>query len=58
MIVHNLRSIYLENYQAKREKVGKAPATIGMELFIARTMINKAFDNDLVGGSTVKAFRI
>ena len=29
-----------------------------MEISIAKTMINRAFDNDLVNGSTVKAFRV
>lgn len=28
-----------------------------MEISVAKTMINHAFDNDLVNGSTVKAFR-
>jgi integrase len=28
-----------------------------MEISVAKTMINRAFDNDLVNGSTVKAFR-
>jgi integrase len=35
----------------------RAPATIDMEISIIKTMVTKAFDNDLVDGRTVKAFR-
>ncbi|MCX6575214.1 MAG: integrase [Candidatus Aminicenantes bacterium] len=56
-IVGSIKPIDLEDYQAKREEAGKSPATIDMELSIARTMINKAFDNDMIGGHIVKAFR-
>lgn len=34
-----------------------ASLSIDMEISVAKTMINRAFDNDLVNGSTVKAFR-
>ena len=47
----------LEEYQEKREGKGRAPATIDMEIILAKTMVTKAFDNDLVDGRTVKAFR-
>jgi integrase len=47
----------LEEYQEKREGEGRAAATIDMEISIAKTMVTKAFDNDLVDGRTVKAFR-
>ena len=56
-IVSSLKPLDLEEYQAKRESAGKAPATIDMEVVIAKTMVTKAFDNDLVDGRTVKAFR-
>lgn len=56
-VVGSIKPIDLEDYQAKREDDGKSPATIDMELSIARTMINKAFDNDMIGGHVVKAFR-
>jgi integrase len=56
-IVSSLKPLDLEEYQAKREEAGKAPATIDMEVVIAKTMATKAFDNDLVDGRTVKAFR-
>jgi len=57
MIVNTIKPLDLENYQIQREEEGKAPATIDMEISIAKTMINKAFDNDMVGAHTLKAFR-
>jgi integrase len=56
-IVSSIKLQDLEEYQEKREKEGKAPATIDMEISITKTMVTKAFDNDLVDGRTVKAFR-
>ncbi|MHB9074685.1 MAG: tyrosine-type recombinase/integrase [Desulfobaccales bacterium] len=56
-IVSSLKPLDLENYQDKREEEGRAPATIDMEISLAKTMVTKAFDNDLVDGRTIKAFR-
>jgi integrase len=56
-VVSSLKPMDLENYQAQRLEAGKSPATVDMELTIAKTMVTKAFDNDLVDGRTVKAFR-
>ncbi len=56
-IVGSIKPIDLEDYQVKREEAGKSAATIDMEISIARTMVNKAFDNDMIGGHVVKAFR-
>lgn len=56
-VVNTIKPVELEEYQVTRETEGLAPATIDMELSIAKTMVNKAFDNDLVGGHTVRAFR-
>jgi integrase len=56
-IVSSLKPLDLENYQDKREEEGRAPATIDMEISLAKTMVTKAFDNDLLDGRTVKAFR-
>ncbi|MCE5333111.1 MAG: site-specific integrase [Desulfobacteraceae bacterium] len=55
--VGTLKPIELEEYQNLREKQGYSPATIDMEISIAKTMIAKAFDNDMVDGRAVKAFR-
>ncbi len=56
-IISSLKPLDLENYQEKREEAGRAPATIDMEIGLVKTMVTKAFDNDLVDGRTVKAFR-
>jgi integrase len=56
-IVSSIKLQDLEEYQEKREEEGKAAATIDMEISITKTMVIKAFDNDLVDGRTVKAFR-
>lgn len=56
-IVSSLKPLDLEEYQEKREAAGRAAATIDMEISLVKTMVIKAFDNDLVDGRTVKAFR-
>ncbi len=56
-IVSSIKLQDLEEYQEEREGAGRAPATIDMEISIVKTMVTKAFDNDLVDGRTVKAFR-
>jgi integrase len=57
MITGNIKPIDLENYQEKREGDGLASGTIDMEINIAKTMVLKGFDNDLVGGRVLKAFK-
>jgi integrase len=56
-IVSSLKPLDLEEFQEQRAKDGLAPASIDMEISLAKTMIIKAFDNDLLDGRTVKAFR-
>jgi integrase len=56
-IVSSLKPLDLEDYQEKREEAGRAAATIDMEISLVKTMVTKAFDNDLVDGRTLKAFR-
>jgi hypothetical protein len=56
-IVGTLKPVEIEDYQDKREKHGLSYATIDMEISIAKTMVNKAFDNDLISGRSIKAFR-
>jgi integrase len=57
-IVSSLKPLDLQGYQDKREEEGRAPATIDMEISLAKTMITRADDNNLVDGRTVKAFRV
>ena len=56
-IVSRIKPAGLENYQARRRKAGKADATIDHEIGKAKTVVYKAFENDLVGGDTLKAFK-
>lgn len=56
IVIGNLKPIDLENYQAKRKSEGYSDSYIDHEISAARTMIHKAFDNDLVGGNTLKNF--
>jgi len=56
-IVGQIKPADLENLQAKRKKEGCADATVDQEIGKVRAMIFKAFDNDLVGGDTIKAFK-
>jgi integrase len=53
----HIKPLDLENYQIERERQGAAYATIDMEISLAGTMINKAFDNDMVDGRVLRAFR-
>ena len=53
----HIKPLDLENYQIEREQQGAAFATIDMEISLAGTMINKAFDNDMIDGRVLKAFR-
>ncbi len=56
-IVSQIKLSDIENYQAKRKKAGYSDNYIDHEVGAAKTVINKAFDNDLVSGETVKAFK-
>jgi len=50
MAVDGIKPVLLEDYQEDRERQGRAAATIDMEISIAKTMIIKAFDNDMIDG--------
>lgn len=55
-IVNTVKLADLENYQIRRLKEGMAPGTVDHEIGKARTMIIKAFENDMVGGDVLKVF--
>jgi len=55
--INKVKAADLENHQEKRKKEGYKPKTIDDELNYMKTIIIKAFDNDIVGGDTLKAFR-
>jgi integrase len=52
-----LKPVVLENYQAKRKAQGQADSYIDQQIAMARAMVNKAFDNDIVSGDTIKIFK-
>lgn len=56
MIVGKIMPADLENHIEKRKKEC-ADATIDQEIGKVRAMVFKAFDNDIVGGDTIKTFK-
>ena len=56
-IVSNIKPADLENYQAKRKAAGYADAYVDHQMGAAKVVVNKAFDNDMVTGETVKVFK-
>jgi hypothetical protein len=56
-IISSIIPADLENYQMQRKAAGAADATIDHEIGKAKTMINKAFDNELVSGNTLRKFK-
>ncbi len=57
IIVSRIKPQDLENYQAKQKAAGYSDSYVDQQIGAARTMIYKAFDNDLVGGDLLKVFR-
>ena len=55
--VNNIKQIDLEEYQEKRKEQGRADATVDMETKYAQAAVTKAFDNDMLDGRALKAFR-
>jgi integrase len=53
----DIRAGDLENLQEKRKREGLKPKTFDDEINYAKTAVIKAFDNDLIGGDVLKAFR-
>ncbi|GAH03379.1 unnamed protein product, partial [marine sediment metagenome] len=56
-IVGSIKPLDLENYQESREQQGAALATIDLEVVIAGGMVRKAWDNDMIDGHAVRAFK-
>lgn len=56
-IISNIKSMDIENYQAKRKRECKADATVDHEVGAAKRVALKAFDNDMLTGETVKVFK-
>ena len=56
-IVSRIKPADLENLREMRKKDGCADSTIDHEIGSAKSMVFKAFDNDLVGGDTIMTFK-
>jgi len=56
-VVGSIKPLDLENYQESREQQGAALATIDLEVVIAGSMARKAWDNDMIDGHAVRAFK-
>ncbi|RJR35121.1 MAG: site-specific integrase [Desulfobacteraceae bacterium] len=57
VVVCDIKPAALENYQAKRKAEGYSDSYVDQQIGAAKAVIGKAFDNDIVGGDTVKAFK-
>jgi integrase len=55
--LNEIKQANLEDYQIERKENGAADGTIDLEIRIAQAMVTKAFDNDLIDGTCLKAFR-
>ena len=55
--LYEIRQVHLEEYQDRRKNQNRADATIDMEIKYAQTAVTKAFDNDMIDGHCLKAFR-
>jgi hypothetical protein len=56
-IVSQIKTADIENYQVKRKKAGYSDNYVDHEVGAAKAVVNKAFDNDMVTGETVKVFK-
>lgn len=56
-VVSKIKPVDLETLQAKWKAQNYSDATIDQEINMTQTMIIKAFDNDMVSGDTLRAFK-
>jgi integrase len=56
-IVTKIKPADIENFQAAQKKEGLSDSYIDQQVGAAKTVINKAFDNDLVGLDAVRSFK-
>src|SRR5208337_1461147 len=57
IIVSQIKPSQIENFQAKQKAAGYSDSYVDQQIGAAKTVVNKAFDNDMVTGETVKAFK-
>jgi integrase len=56
VVVDSIKPADVEGYQIARKGDGVADATVDKEITTVKSMVRKAFHNDLVGGHTLKVF--
>jgi integrase len=56
-IVLTIKQVDLENYQEMRKAEGLSDSYIDKHIGAARTMVNKAIDNDMISGDAIRAFK-
>jgi integrase len=56
-IVADIKPVDLQNFQIKRKKSGKRPATIDQDIAKVKAMISMAYENDKVSGNTFAVFQ-
>ena len=57
-ILSTIKKSDIENFQQKLLRQGKAPATVDQIISKAKAMINAAFDDGIVGGDVLRAFKV
>ncbi|SPF42642.1 conserved hypothetical protein [Syntrophobacter sp. SbD1] len=57
IIVSQIKPSEIENFQAKQKAASYSDSYVDQQIGAAKTVINKAFDNDMVTGETVKVFK-
>jgi len=57
LVINQIKPSMLKNYQIKLEKQGLAPGTVDHRIGKVKTMINLAFDDDLVSADVYKTFK-
>jgi integrase len=57
IIVSQIKPSQIENFQAKQKAASYSDSYVDQQSGAAKTVINKAFDNDMVSGETVRVFK-
>jgi integrase len=56
-LVHNIKATDLTGYQEKRLDLGASPRTVDYEISVVKTMVTRAFYDDMVDGKILKVFK-
>ena len=56
-MINTIKAVDLENYQEMRKKENLSDSYIDQQIGAARTMINKAFENDIINGEALRTFK-